>query len=120
VIGKVYLNLMRFLFHFKIRDVDCDFRLMRREIFDCISLHHTSGVICIELVKKMELGGYHFVDFPVHHYHRTQGKSQFFNFRRLFKTGVNILRLWVEVIGKPCVSRLFSSKRNQAVMDLRR
>ena len=54
VIGKVYLNLMRFLFHFKIRDVDCDFRLMRREIFDCISLHHTSGVICIELVKKME------------------------------------------------------------------
>ncbi|MFT5369730.1 MAG: glycosyltransferase involved in cell wall biosynthesis [Candidatus Latescibacterota bacterium] len=117
VIGKVYLNLMRLLFFFKVRDVDCDFRLMRREIFDHISLHHTSGVICIELVKKMELGGYHFVDFPVHHFHRTHGKSQFFNFRRLFRTGINILRLWVEIMGKPFVSRLFSSKRNQAVMD---
>ncbi|MBT3601968.1 MAG: glycosyltransferase family 2 protein [Candidatus Latescibacteria bacterium] len=117
IIGKVYLNLMRFLFFFKVRDVDCDFRLMRREIFDQISLHHTSGVICIELVKKMELSGYHFVDFPVHHFHRTHGKSQFFNFRRLFRTGVNILRLWAEIIAIPRLSKLFSSKRKQAVLD---
>ena len=37
------------------------------------------------------------MDFPVHHYHRVAGKSQFFNFRRLFATGVNILRLWWEI-----------------------
>ena len=117
VIGKVYLNLMRILFHFKVRDVDCDFRLMRREIFDRIDLHHTSGVICIELVKKLELDGYRFVDFPVNHYHRVHGKSQFFNFRRLFRTGVNILRLWAEVIGKPFLARLFTSKRKQVVVD---
>lgn len=117
VIGKVYLNLMRMLFFFKVRDVDCDFRLMRREIFDRIDLHHTSGVICIELVKKLELGGYRFVDFPVNHFHRTHGKSQFFNFRRLFRTGINILKLWAEIIGKPFVLRLFSSNRNHAVMD---
>ena len=117
VIGKVYLHLMRILFRFKIRDVDCDFRLMRREIFDDISLHHTSGVICIEMVKKMEIAGYRFVDFPVNHYHRIHGKSQFFNFRRLFRTGVNILKLWVEIIGRPALSRLFSSKQKQALLD---
>ncbi|HQQ79388.1 MAG TPA: glycosyltransferase family 2 protein [Thermoanaerobaculia bacterium] len=97
VIGKVYLVLMRILFQFHVRDVDCDFRLIRRSALGAISLKHSSGVICLELVKKLELAGFRFVDFPVHHYHRVAGKSQFFNFRRLFATGVNILRLWWEI-----------------------
>jgi hypothetical protein len=98
LIGKIYLWLMRLLFHFHVRDVDCDFRLMRRRVFDTINLRHTSGVICLELVKKLELAGYRFVDFPVHHYHRIAGKSQFFNLPRLLKTGLNILRLWWELM----------------------
>jgi hypothetical protein len=35
---------------------------------------------------------------PVHHYHRAYGKSQFFNFRRIAKTGVDVLRLWYELV----------------------
>ncbi len=98
VIGKLYLRLMRLLFNFHVRDVDCDFRLIRRRVFDTIRLHHTSGVICLELVKKLELAGYRFADFPVHHYHRQHGRSQFFNVRRLAATSLNILRLWWELI----------------------
>lgn len=98
IIGNLYLWLMRSLFNFHVRDVDCDFRLIRREVFDTIELHHTTGVICLELVKKLELAGYRFADFPVHHYHRAYGQSQFFNFNRLFKTGVNILRLWWQLM----------------------
>jgi glycosyltransferase involved in cell wall biosynthesis len=97
VIGKVYLVLMRLLFRFHVRDVDCDFRLVRRDALSAISLKHSSGVICLELVKKLELAGFRFVDFPVHHYHRVAGRSQFFNVPRLFATGVNILRLWWEI-----------------------
>ena len=97
VIGNVYLVLMRFLFQFRVRDVDCDFRLMRRTALVTISLRHASGVICLELVKKLELAGYRFADFPVHHYHRVHGRSQFFNVRRLLATAVNILRLWWEL-----------------------
>jgi len=97
VIGRIYLILMRVLFRFHVRDVDCDFRLVRRSALEAIGLRHSSGVICLELVKKLELAGFRFVDYPVHHYHRVAGKSQFFNFRRLFATGVNILRLWWEI-----------------------
>src|SRR5512140_121759 len=97
VIGKVYVVLMRILFQFHVRDVDCDFRLIRRAALEAVTLKHSSGVICLELVKKLERAGFRFVDFPVHHYHRVAGKSQFFNFRRLFATGVNILRLWWEI-----------------------
>ena len=98
IIGTVYLRLMRLLFNFHVRDVDCDFRVIRRAVFDRISLHHTSGVICLELVKKLELAGYRFVEFPVHHYHRQHGRSQFFRFRRLALTAVNIARLWWELM----------------------
>lgn len=97
VIGNIYVVLMRILFQFHVRDVDCDFRLIRRSALEAVTLKHSSGVICLELVKKLERAGFRFVDFPVHHYHRVAGKSQFFNFRRLFATGVNIFRLWWEL-----------------------
>jgi hypothetical protein len=97
ILGKVYLKLMRLLFRFKVRDVDCDFRLIRKSAMEKISLRHSSGVICLELVRKLELAGYRFVDYPVHHYHRVHGRSQFFNFKRLFITSVNILRLFWEL-----------------------
>lgn len=94
VIGELYILLMRILFRFRVRDVDCDFRLIRRRALTTLSLSHSSGVICLELVRKLELAGFRFVDYPVHHYHRSYGRSQFFNFRRLAATGLNIFRLW--------------------------
>jgi hypothetical protein len=38
------------------------------------------------------------VEVPVHHYHRAFGKSQFFNFRRIFKTGIDVMRLWFALV----------------------
>src|SRR5438094_7354872 len=37
-IGATYRRTMRFVFNLSIRDVDCDFRLFRRYVFDRISL----------------------------------------------------------------------------------
>jgi hypothetical protein len=65
---------------------------MRRSIFERIDLEKTSGVICLEMMKKIEDAGFRIVEVPVHHYHRAFGKSQFFNFRRIVKTGVDVLR----------------------------
>jgi hypothetical protein len=35
---------------------------------------------------------------PVHHYHRAYGKSQFFNFRRLYRTAIDVMKLWVALV----------------------
>jgi len=40
-IGKLYNAFARFLFRIRIRDVDCDFRLIRRQVFDVINLEST-------------------------------------------------------------------------------
>ena len=98
LIGNAYCELMRVLFRFRVRDVDCDFRLIRTSAVRAIDLQRDTGVICLELVKKLELAGCRFVEFPVHHYYRTHGRSQFFDMPRLFRTGVDILRLWWELM----------------------
>ena len=98
VIGRLYHYIVSLLFGLKVRDVDCDFRLLRRTIFDRINLVKTSGIICVEMMKKIQDGRFHIVEVPVHHYHRAFGKSQFFNFRRLFRTGRDLLILWYALV----------------------
>jgi hypothetical protein len=98
VIGRLYHHIVSILFGLTLRDVDCDFRLMRRAMFERVNLSQTSGVICLEMMKKIQDAGFHVVEVPVHHYHRAFGKSQFFNFPRIFKTGVGVARLWIELV----------------------
>jgi glycosyltransferase involved in cell wall biosynthesis len=98
IIGRVYHHIVKLMFGLTVRDVDCDFRLMRRRIFERINLKKTSGVICLEMMKKITDGGFRIVEVPVHHYHRAFGKSQFFNFRRIAKTGVDVMRLWLALV----------------------
>jgi glycosyltransferase involved in cell wall biosynthesis len=94
VIGRMYHHFVKRLFGLRVRDVDCDFRLMRRRIFDVVRLEKNSGVICLEMMKKFQDAGFKVAEVPVHHYHRTHGKSQFFNFPRIVRTGVDVLKLW--------------------------
>ena len=98
VIGRIYHHTVKLLFGLTVRDVDCDFRLMRRRIFDVVRLEKNSGVICLEMMKKFQDAGFRVAEVPVHHYHRAFGKSQFFNFRRIAKTGVDVLRLWFALV----------------------
>lgn len=98
VIGRIYHYVVSLLFGLRVRDVDCDFRLMRRAIFERISLQKSSGVICLEMMKKITDARFRIVEVPVHHYHRAYGQSQFFNFRRLLRTGIDVFRLWYELV----------------------
>ena len=94
VIGRLYHHTVKRLFGLTVRDVDCDFRLMRRRIFDTVHLQKNSGVICLEMMKKFKDAGFRVAEVPVHHYHRTHGTSQFFNFPRVARTAVDVIKLW--------------------------
>lgn len=96
-IGNTYNAFARFLFGVKIRDIDCDYRLIRRSLLEEINLTSTSGTICVELVRKLELTGCRVVEVGVHHYPRLHGRSQFFRFRSLLQTLLQLIRLWVQV-----------------------
>jgi glycosyltransferase involved in cell wall biosynthesis len=98
LIGRIYHHTVKVLFGLSVRDVDCDFRLMRRAIFERVSLEKNSGVICLEMMKKIQDAGFRIAEVPVHQYHRAYGRSQFFNFRRLIRTGVDVMQLWVALV----------------------
>ena len=94
VIGRIYHHTVKLLFGLTVRDVDCDFRLMRRRVFDAVQLEKNSGVICLEMMKKFKDAGMRVAEVPVHHFHRAHGKSQFFNYPRIARTALDVFRLW--------------------------
>ena len=108
VIGDIYNFGVKLLFAIKIRDVDCDFRLIRKSVFDKVELKHKSGVITVEMVKKMQDAGFKFAQVPVSHYNRVYGRSQFFNFSRVYRVGVEIIDLWQELVFLKWLKRISS------------
>jgi len=98
LIGLIYQYVIQFAFNLKIRDVDCDFRLIRRSALGRFELKEDTGCICVELVKKLQETGARSVEVGVKHMFRAYGHSQFFNFRRIFRTLWKLWRLWVKLI----------------------
>ena len=98
VIGGIYNTLARTLFRLPVRDVDCDFRLLRRSALAGLELSSTSGAICVELVRKLHAAGCRFAEAPVAHYPRTHGRSQFFTLGRVARTARDFGALWLRLV----------------------
>jgi glycosyltransferase involved in cell wall biosynthesis len=109
IVGRVYHRFVRTMFGLKIRDTDCDFRLIRRELLERVELVHSTGVICVEMVRKFQDAGARFVEVPVSHFPRTHGKSQFFRIGSVGRSLRDLAALWVRLImlrqGKRAVAR---------------
>jgi glycosyltransferase involved in cell wall biosynthesis len=98
VVGRLYHWIVKLAFRLDARDVDCDFRLIRRSVFDSIALTRDTGLICVEMVTKIEKAGFAVRYVPVHHYHRLHGRSQFFNLKRVAQVALGLFGLWMELI----------------------
>lgn len=101
LIGKAYHHLVAVLFGIRIRDVDCDFRLIPRRVLEEIKLESVSGAVCLEMVKKIQDAGYVFAEVPVHHYSRKYGTSQFFNPWRIIRTFYQLWQLYKKLVLQP-------------------
>lgn len=77
VIGKMYNAFVKWMFDLNIRDVDCDFRLIRKSVLDRIQLQSDTGSICVELIKNLQSVSSGFEETGVHHYPRKYGRSKF-------------------------------------------
>ena len=68
-----WTKLVCFLFKMKIRDIDCAFKLYKREIFDNIKMTSAGALIDTELLARAVRKGYTITQRGVHHYPRTAG-----------------------------------------------
>lgn len=90
--GWCWTRLVCLLFGMKIRDIDCAFKLYKREIFDRIELSSSGALIDAEILARALRKGYRITQKGVHHYPRTAGSQSGANirvilraFRELFK-----------------------------------
>jgi glycosyltransferase involved in cell wall biosynthesis len=98
IVGRVYHRFVATAFGLRIRDTDCDFRLIRRAMLDKVELQHTTGVICVELVRKLQDAGAVFTEVGVHHYRRVSGRSEFFRIPAVARTLWDLAGLWVTLV----------------------
>lgn len=85
-LGAAYREFARLLFSLHLKDIDCDFRLIRRDTVQSLTLRSLSGTICVELVWGLERLGLRAIELGVTHKPRLHGQSQFFRLAPLWKT----------------------------------
>lgn len=68
-----WTKLVCLVFGLRIRDVDCAFKLYKREIFDRIALSSTGALIDAEILARAARKGYRITQMGVHHYPRAAG-----------------------------------------------
>lgn len=72
--AKGWNILVRSLFYVPVRDIDCAFKLFRREVFDRIDLESIGAMVNTELMVKLARSGASVVEIGVTHLPRTAGR----------------------------------------------
>lgn len=73
--SKVYGQIVKFLFGFKVKDIDCAFKLMNRQKVLDLNLYSDSFFISTELLVKSSRQNLKVKEIGVHHYKRAKGAS---------------------------------------------
>lgn len=76
-----------------VRDVDCAFKLFRRQVIDRLRLTATSPAINAEMLVQCQRGGATFRETPVCHYPRYHGKAAGCNLRMIARAFRELPRL---------------------------
>jgi glycosyltransferase involved in cell wall biosynthesis len=113
LVGGAYQRGARILFSLPIRDVDCDFRLLRRDALDGITLESSDGAICVELVRKLRDSGRSMTELAVTHYARAYGSSQFFKPERILRAVQGVLHWYVRLVILREQKRLVAAREKQ-------
>jgi len=95
--GWCWTKLVCLLFGMKIRDIDCAFKLYKREIFDNIKVVSTGALIDAEILARAVRKGYRVTQQGIHHYPRTAGAQTGANLRVILRAFKELLKLRGEI-----------------------
>jgi glycosyltransferase involved in cell wall biosynthesis len=84
--------VVRLLFGSLCRDIDCGFKLFRREILDRVNIVSDGAMIDTEFLAGAKARGYRIVDVPVTHLPRVAGEATGANFRVVAKAFYDLVR----------------------------
>ena len=91
--GWCWTRLVCLMFGLKIRDIDCAFKLYKREIFDKIELSSTGALIDAEILARAARKDYRITQKGVHHYPRTAGEQSGASLRVILRAFKELFKL---------------------------
>lgn len=91
--AKAWNYLVRAMFYVPVRDIDCAFKLFRREVFDGLELESVGATLNTELMVKLGRSGYRVIEVGVSHYPRVGGTPRGANVQVIARAFVELGRL---------------------------
>jgi glycosyltransferase involved in cell wall biosynthesis len=67
--------IVRIVFGIKVRDIDCSFKLFRREVFEKVTIESKKFFVDAEVLAKARYYGFRMKEIGVRHYPRPAGRS---------------------------------------------
>lgn len=93
--AKAWGSMVNLLFGMRIKDVDCAFKVFKKEVIDAIpKLEAEGALISTELLVKITKAGYAIKQIPVDHLPRKGGKPTGANLQVIIKAFHELFRLW--------------------------
>jgi glycosyltransferase involved in cell wall biosynthesis len=89
--AAVWNYVVRALYYVPVRDIDCAFKMFRREVFDGLQLDSMGAMVNTELMVKLGRSGYRVVEVGVHHYPRRAGVARGANLRVIARALVELV-----------------------------
>ncbi len=86
--------LVRLVLGVKVRDIDCAFKLFRREVFDRIQIRSVGAMVNTEILAQATSFGMRMREIRVSHYPRQYGTPSGANLRVIVKAFRELGRLW--------------------------
>jgi glycosyltransferase involved in cell wall biosynthesis len=92
--------LVRIIFRIKVRDIDCAFKLFRREVFNKVNIESKKFFVDAEVLAKARYFGFRMAEVGVRHYPRPAGRSTV-RASHIPATLVELARIWINIHSKP-------------------
>lgn len=97
-VAQVLLKIWNFvLFGLTVRDVDCAFKLFKKEVRDSVHLDTESAITVTEFIVKAKSLGYKILQLPVTHYPRKFGEQTGGNWRVIARAARESFHLYKQL-----------------------
>ena len=97
-----WAKLVNTLFRLHLKDIDCAFKLYKREVFDRITMVSTGALIDTEILARAKRQGYTIGQIGVHHYPRIAGQATGANIKVILKAFRELFKLRKRFFKKRC------------------
>ncbi len=99
--GWGWTSLVNLLFGYAARDVDCAFKLMRREVVESLPVQSRGATFSAELLVRARRAGFVFREVGVTHLPRTKGSPSGAKLKVILRAFKELILLWADLRAHP-------------------